>query len=171
MSFLQRVEAMIDPVTSNVISHSMSAAGLNVVKAALNRLELFIAKQAGRIAKSTTDKLAIDFRLGFSEFLSLSYDRCRFFKTILNRNQPLELLAQYIHLSLSCGSETLTDDQLVKEISTRKHVVVTGLAGSGKSMFMKYATLCKFESPVDGIPLFVDLRKINNLTECPFENA
>jgi len=156
---------MLDPETSAGIGQAVSAAGGMVVKNTLNSLETFLRQKAPRIAKATIDALAVDLRIGFSDYLNLSYERCRLFKTILNPNQPLDLVSNYVHVSLTCGSEKLDDDELITELAKRKHIVVVGLAGSGKSMFMKYATICKFENPVNGVPLFVDLRKINPLSE------
>jgi hypothetical protein len=44
-------------------------------------------------------------------------------------------------------------------------VVITGLAGSGKSMFMRYLTIKMFETEGRGVPLFVELRHINSMSK------
>ena len=81
----------------------------------------------------------------------------------MNQGRPIDTLSKYVHVSLSCGSEVVTDDWLIEHISEKPFLVISGLAGSGKSMFMKYLTICKFEQPGDGIPLFIELRKLNAL--------
>lgn len=134
-----------------------------VVKEALNSFGKVIAGHAGRLTKSTLDRLTVNLKIGFQEYLNLSYERCKQYKTILNTNQPLDLAVNYVHVTLSCNREVFSDDDLINQLVNRRSVVITGLAGSGKSMFMKYLTICKFEDPSCGVPLFVELRKMNGL--------
>ena len=55
--------------------------------------------------------------------------------------------------------------KLIDGVAQKKWVVVTGSAGSGKSMFMKYLTICSFEARSGVIPLFIELRHLNSLTD------
>ena len=85
-------------------------------------------------------------------------------KTLLSQDRPLALLDIYVHLLLDCKDHHVTDDGLIEDLATYRRVVITGLAGCGKSMFMKYLTICRFENPRGMIPLFVELRQLNSLT-------
>ena len=91
----------------------------------------------------------------------MSYDRCRSVKTLLSQDRPLALLDIYVHLEVKCNDTTLTDDELIDNITDYRNIVLTGLAGSGKSMLMKYLTIRFFENPHGMIPLFVELRQLN----------
>lgn len=141
-----------------------AAAISTVVDKAVAKVGETIVKNLGSLTKPLRDRLVVDLGLGMKSYLEASYNRCRFFKTILNQTQPLEVTQYYVHNTLRCGGRILQDIDLINEIPELKHVAITGLAGSGKSMFMKYLTVCKFENPGSSIPLFVELRAINNIS-------
>lgn len=148
----------VEPITA-------TSAATGVALKALDGLRASLARNIGRFTKPVIDKAVVDLGLGFTNYLVASYNRCRYFKTILNQAQPLEVAQHYVHNTLSCGQNTVTDDELIQKLSKLKYVVVSGLAGSGKSMFMKYLTIAKFENTGGTIPLFIELRQINNLSQ------
>jgi len=143
-----------------------TAAALSpVIKSAMDRLGDFVNKNAGAFTKPIKDRAVVELGLGMKAYLEASYNRCRYFKTILNQSQPLEVTKYYVHNTLFCGQKRVTDDELIEEVGSLLHVVVTGLAGSGKSMFMKYFTVSKFENPAGSIPIFIELRSLNNISK------
>ena len=83
-----------------------------------------------------------------------SYNKCKYFKTILNPNEPLEVLSNYVNLGLSYKNKVRSDISVISELPSLRHVVVSGLAGSGKSMFMKYMTMSFFEGDREFVPRF-----------------
>jgi NACHT domain len=119
---------------------------------------------AGNVAKSVIDRLVADFGIGFNDFLTTSYNKSHIVKTLLSQDRPLSLLSAYVHLHLECRDQKHVDDELIGKLTTYRHVVITGLAGCGKSMFMKYLTVSRFEKSDGIIPLFIELRQINTLT-------
>lgn len=147
----------VEPASGTVVSSAVAKA--------IDGLAGSLTKQIGRFAKPIVDRAVVDLGVGFRSYLDASYNRCRFFKTILNQAQPLEVVSHYVHNTLTCGNRTISDDDLIAKLSEWKYVVVTGLAGSGKSMFMKYLTICKFERPAGSIPLFVELRHLNSISK------
>jgi predicted NACHT family NTPase len=152
---------MADPVTSGLVA----AAATQVSKGVLDGLAKRLADGLASLTVSAADQLAFTFRKGFSEYLETSYNKCRLFKTILNPSVPLELKKHYVHVLLTRSNRKLLDELLINELPALKCVVVTGLAGSGKSMFMRYLTVLRFENPNGTVPLFVELRRINSLTD------
>jgi hypothetical protein len=142
----------------------VAIAAYPVVKKALDGLAPTIRRGAGAIAKNLIDKAIANFQIGFAPYLHTSYERCRSVKTLLSQDRPLALLDIYVHLLLDCKDHHVTDDGLIEDLATYRRVVITGLAGCGKSMFMKYLTICRFENPRGMIPLFVELRQLNSLT-------
>jgi hypothetical protein len=150
---------MTDLVTPDTLA---TAAAIPVVKKALDSLAATLHRGAGAIAKRVLDRTIANLQIGFAPYLQTSYGRCRLVKTLLSQDRPLSLLDVYVNLSLDCKNQHLTDDDLIQDLDSYRRVVITGLAGSGKSMFMKYLTICRFENPQGAIPLFVELRELNS---------
>ena len=152
---------MTDP---SIISEVVVASGLPVIKKVFESAAPTIRRGAGKLAKHLVDKAIGNLQIGFQSYLETSYQRCKAVKTLLSQDRPLALLEMYVHLILNCHNERISDDALIENIGDLKHVVITGLAGSGKSVFMKYLTICRFEQPRGTIPIFVELRQLNAIT-------
>jgi hypothetical protein len=75
----------------------------------------------------------VDLRIGFAEYFMTSYNKCKFFKTILNPNEPLEVLSNYINLGLTYKNKVRSDISVISELPSLVHVIVSGLAGSGRA--------------------------------------
>lgn len=146
-------------------STAFAAATAPAVKAALSEFGKTIAQGTGKLTRAAVDRAIVALQIGFEEYLNTSYNKCRYFKTILNPQQPQLVLDRYVNVTLTCGRESVRDDDLLNSIQSRQRIVVTGLAGSGKSMFIKYITVRSFEYAPGYVPLFVELRHINALTE------
>ena len=149
---------------TDVLSSVALAATYPIVKKALDGLAPTIRKGAGTIAKHLIDKTIANFQIGFALYLRTSYERCRSVKTLLSQDKPLHLLDIYVHLAFDCNDNHLTDDELIAKLGTYRLLVITGLAGCAKSIFLKYLTICRFETPRGTVPLFVELRHLNSLT-------
>ena len=151
-------------------SVAASAAIGSVVKGVLSGLGKKLAAGVTSLTVAAVTQLAHALRVGISEYLETSYNRCRLFKTILNSSEPLEVMKYYVHITLTLGGRSgegkqIEDHELVKSIGSMSCLVITGLAGCGKSMFMRYFTVSKFENPDGSVPLFVELRRLNALTK------
>lgn len=158
---------MADPITI-AASAAAGAAGKalgNVIATALENLGKIVSSRASKISTATANQIAFSLRRGFQEYLENSYNRSKIFKTILSPHEPLNVKDHYIQLTLTCGKKVEKDEDVINEIHNIKSLVVTGLAGSGKSMLMKYMTLRRFENSSLGVPLFVELRHINSFSE------
>lgn len=153
---------MSEPIS---IAAAASGAATSVVSNVLDAFAKSFSQNAGRVTRGIAERTVSALQLGFHEYLVTSYNKCRFFKTILNPQQPIPVKSHYVHVDLSCNGKTISDDQLILNASSYERVVVTGLAGSGKSMFMKYITVCLFEEPRGIIPLFVELRHLNSMSK------
>jgi predicted NACHT family NTPase len=134
--------------------------------------ELFanLLKDAAKpVAAGVRDVLTrtIDFfRLNIDQYVNSSVLRCSQVKTLLiNREKPASLFDLYVHTFLTCQKETVADDELIALLPKLKSVVVEGTGGAGKSMFMRYLYLALCERPGGKIPLFVELRQLNNVQQ------
>ena len=156
---------MTDPITAASIANEVGQAA---VKAVLTEFGGGLRRSLSSIGKRLIDELIVSFEIGFDEFLSQTYNKCKFYKTILNPNEPLDIFTNYLHSNLKFGNTEINDELFFRDISISKRIIVTGLAGSGKSMMMKYIAIREFEYPSGRIPLLIELRKMNSLSQTDF---
>jgi NACHT domain len=128
--------------------------------------------------KSTTTKalkkIKVDFELGFSNYIKYYADHLINTKTIINRYQPVNLIDIYEESLVQIRNESrslaepnaqiaLTEDDMISDEGVR-HSVITGTAGSGKSFLMKRTFLRYCELNLGYLPIFIELRTLNNVT-------
>lgn len=140
------------------------AAADAVVKEALKTGTAPLLNAVGKAGKKASDNLVVLLQLGFHDYMKVSYEKCRLFKSILPPSQPRDILNNYIHADIKIGQRTIPDFALFEEPTKGKSFVLTGLAGSGKSMLLKYFVASYFENPRGPTPLFVELRRLNKFT-------
>ena len=100
----------------------------------------------------------------FEAHIKTTFERCTKVKTLLNRDEPVDLLSLYVNLQFQCGDKRVDDYDLIDEIPKRRKIVISGTGGGGKTMFMKYLWIAMFENPRGKIPVFVELRGLNDVT-------
>lgn len=107
-----------------------------------------------------------EIRTNLKPHIEATFQRCSSLKTLLNPHQPAEFLSIYATQRFSIGDRLLDHYGLVDIIKTdMNHVIITGTGGSGKSMFMKYLWLSLFVESEGRVPLFVELRNMNTLSQ------
>lgn len=113
------------------------------------------------LAKTQTEKLTAELEIGFKKLTQRNLERCAKVKTLLHRYEPIEIDRAYVHPKIGFHSAEADQKDFLKFFQKHSRVVVTGMAGSGKSMFMKYlyVTLCR--DPIGRIPLFIEMRHLN----------
>lgn len=136
-----------------------------VVSDALKDAESTVFGYVGKMSRAIIDRSAAKFGIGFKDYVNKSYERCKTFRSLLTPDRPLEILDYYFNTSINYGNSKVEDTNLLQHLDTHKFMVITGLAGSGKSMLMKYITMKKFSDTKGAIPLFVELRHINKMKE------
>lgn len=142
-----------------------SAAGTFAIKTAdraLDKASEKIVQSLGDYALAARNKIVAEFRIGFQTFMQNSYERCRTYKTLLNPYAPLPVLDKYIHTNVDIGGKVFSDKKLIAGIRANTRVIISGLAGSGKSMLMKYLTLTLSDAGHNLLPLFIELRRFNS---------
>ena len=93
--------------------------------------------------------------------IQATFDRCTKVKTLLNRDQPVSLLSIYVNVKFRNGAKAIDDFGLIEKLQTQKRVVISGTGGGGKTIFMKYLWISLFENPNGRVPIFVELRRLN----------
>lgn len=105
-------------------------------------------------------------RTDIAPHIEATYQRCSTIKTLLNPHQPADFLSIYATQRFSLGKQRLDQYALVDLIrNSENHVVITGTGGMGKSMFMRYLWLSLFVHADGRVPLFLELRSMNTISQ------
>ena len=98
----------------------------------------------------------------YKPYLESTFSRVRTIRTFLKKNEPVELLDQYVPASLQVGEETTSGEDLIESLLKGGRFVVSGLAGRGKSVFLRFVALSLYYNPRGRIPIFIELRSLNS---------
>lgn len=147
------------------MSETLGAAVLAGVLTAVKSISEEILRASGNAAKREFEKLLVDFEIGFKKYVQRNYEKCSRVKTLLHRYEPINLESAYVAARIKFKNEEISESTLIDRFNKYKRIVVTGMAGCGKSLMMKnvFVTLCK--SSYDKIPVFIELRHLNNLSD------
>lgn len=113
--------------------------------------------------KEAYHSLMIEYSKCFESHISASYAKCSSVKNILYRDQSVDLNSQYVNVNFHNGSLENSDAEVVSKVLLGGKVLVSGTAGAGKTMFMKWSVL-RITDTIENhqlIPLFLELRYIN----------
>ncbi len=99
----------------------------------------------------------------YRPYLESTFQRVRNIKTFLKPNEPVDLLKIYVPAYLSKGQQKLDSNLLVEKANSHGRVVISGLAGRGKSVLMRYTAISMYHSPQGKIPIFLELRSLNQV--------
>jgi len=110
------------------------------------------------------------FRVGFNSYYDRIYERISTVKIIVSGDQPLKLKDVYTNIDLSPETgKSLSDHELIRQLSNNSEkIIVSGTAGSGKTMMMRYAVLQTVRTSNRVLPVFFELRVLNS--EANFES-
>lgn len=118
------------------------------------------AKLYGRRAY---DRFIVEMCNCFQGHVDFAYDRCKYVKNVLYRDSPVDLKSQYVNVIFDKVGDEVEDSKLINEIFSVKRVLISGTAGAGKAMFMKWSVLRLIDEIEhhQRIPLFLELRYID----------
>jgi ATPase subunit of ABC transporter with duplicated ATPase domains len=121
-----------------------------------------LAKMVLREAAAPLRRTYEAITTNFEPHLQATFIKCTKIKTLLNREAPVELLSQYVNLKFSSDHKNFDDYDVISKIRREHRVVISGTAGTGKTIFMKYLWLSLFEDSQGRIPVFIELRRLND---------
>lgn len=98
----------------------------------------------------------------YRPFLLKTYKRVETIRTFLRPTESVDLLAHYVPVDLRTNSRELSIEDLISSLADGGRFVISALAGSGKSVLMRFIALSFFHSPRGRIPLFFELRSLNH---------
>lgn len=145
-----------------------AAASTLVASEVAKRLGADVYEGIKSSLKDAFQSARADLQMGFEGYLRVNIDRCDNVKTIVNRYQPVPLReiyedSQFSAFSLGKNGENkiYTESELI-ESDDNQRVILSGHAGCGKSFFMKRTFIRFCEDRYGYIPIFVELRHLNN---------
>ena len=117
-----------------------------------------------KFAKDKYDEVRFVLQKGLPNYLTANYAKCETLKTLLNRNDPIALEDCFVAPDFTLKEELISSSDILNHVNQcGGKVVITGLAGSGKSVFLKYSFRRVIEEGHSYYPIFFELRSLNRL--------
>jgi hypothetical protein len=90
------------------------------------------------------------------------YDKFSKIKTLFSDGKLLPIDSIYVKQNLKWGRDTISEDDFIGRLAQERRFIITGSAGSGKSMLLRqtYRALASSKSTV--YPIFVELRLLKS---------
>ena len=149
---------MVEPVTAA----ALSAVATTAIQHSTAR---FVDTISLQFAKEKYDVLRFVLNKGLPQYLAANYAKCQTLKTLLNRNDPIALEDCFVAPDFKLRGAIIASDDFLKKVShSGSKVIITGLAGSGKSVFLKYSFRRVIEKNYSYYPVFYELRSLNGLS-------
>lgn len=118
-----------------------------------------------KFAKDRYDVVKFELKKGLPDYLAANYAKCETLKTLLNRNDPIALEDCFVAPDFNLKEEIISSCDFLNHVyQSGGKVVITGLAGSGKSVFLKYSFRRVIKEGHSYYPIFFELRLLNRLS-------
>jgi len=142
------------------------AIGAGTTKAIEKSTASLVDRISIKFAKDKYDALRLVLDKGLPSYLEANYAKCETLKTLLNRNDPIALEDCFVGPDFETGGESSSSDEFLEQMNkSGGKVVITGLAGSGKSVFLKYSFRSVIEKGYSYYPIFFELRSLNRASK------
>jgi predicted NACHT family NTPase len=124
------------------------------------------AKSIARGVRDSVSKILDGMNKDITKYVEATATKCSFIRTpIINRDHSTPLADIYVSTKLRIRKKVLLDDDFISNLNGADSIVITGNAGSGKSVFMKYLFLALCNAKRNKVPLLFELRDLNGSTK------
>ena len=148
---------MIEPIADVVLSTVATRA---IGKSA----DTLIDKISFKFARNRYDIIKFELSKGLPNYLAANYAKCETLKTLLNRNDPIPIEECFVAPDFKLKDNIVSSIEILDLMNQfADKVIITGLAGSGKSVFLKYSFRTVIERGYSYYPIFFELRSLNGL--------
>lgn len=141
------------PIDNNTV---LGAALADLVKSSFNSVS---AKATAKMKNAWS----IVFE-DFEPFMRENYQKNKYIRLLSQKEKDVELYSVYVGSNFKCASEKVSDEELILRIRDGSNVVINGNGGAGKTFFMRHLWLTFFQTDYGKTPVFVELRKLNELS-------
>ena len=151
---------MVEPISTA----TAVTLGAGATKAIEKSTASLVDRISLKFAKDKYDALRLVLDKGLPSYLEANYAKCETLKTLLNRNDPIALEDCFVAPDFKTRGESVSSDEFLGQVNqSGGKVVITGLAGSGKSVFLKYSFRSVIKKGHSYYPIFFELRSLNRL--------
>jgi hypothetical protein len=95
------------------------------------------------------------------EYLVRQYDKTSSVKSLVHVGSASNIEDLYVPCSFNHGGHTLSEETFMRTLADPPRKLVIGSGGTGKSFFLRHTFIRQFKSGAYGIPIFVELRDLN----------
>lgn len=143
------------------VEDSLKEKGIDLLAERIVELIDLISKKAPGflIDQYKNGKLALS--TGLPEYLSANYTKCETVRTLLKRDSPTLLEKVYEPHRFHINRNVIPESELHRDIGMNlQRTIVSGSAGSGKSVFLKRLFRKSIEDGITYYPVFFELRSM-----------
>lgn len=145
---------------------ALAAAGQVLKQASPKMLEKVAAASS-----SALDAVRARYTKTFQSHLQRTLTRVYSVKTVVSKDQPVDLLSIYVNLRLSSDRESILDSDILDRLQSKSRLFLYGTGGAGKTMMMKYLLLQTINNPSGLIPIFVEFRNLEVTSSTSLEES
>ena len=122
-----------------------------------------IVSETAGSARSKKYSIANALGVSINRYADKIYQSCSKTKTLLYADKAVDIKDIYVQGLLHSQTESVNDGELLSRVlrEDKKNIVISGTAGSGKSMMMKHFLLQSIRIQSKKIPIFFELRTVN----------
>lgn len=113
------------------------------------------------VTNSEFQKAQVALLRCFDRYITRTHGKYSKIKTLLYRDKPVDLKAHYVSADFQIGDELLGGDEILAALMKSKRNIITGTAGSGKSVLLRKIALDLIEDPQGVVPGLLELRLLN----------
>jgi len=114
-------------------------------------------------------KFATKYNFALSDYLKAKLVNLSKVKMAFFSSQVVELNDIYVAQYISLGNKLYSQESFFESLLQHKKMVVSATAGSGKSCLLKSMFISVIKDRSDLLPLFLELRKVNETNDSIFE--
>lgn len=100
----------------------------------------------------------------YAPYLEQTYQKVSTIKTFLKTSEPVHILDAYVPSSLKLGTKITDDNSVIEKLHQGEKILISALAGRGKSMTLRFIATALYMNGSGKIPLFLELRALNNIS-------
>lgn len=120
-----------------------------------------IFKKASAASREQINKLKTDLSIGFEDYIADTLKRSSRLKTILYRDLSVDISELYVPTEFVQQGNILDEASFFDHFDEIGRVIISGPAGSGKSVFIKQCVRTLLGRGDQLIPIFIELRHVN----------
>lgn len=144
------------------MSDSLKNKGLDLLAGRVVELVDFIARTAPDFLVSQYKNGSLVLNKGLPEYLESNYTKCETIRTLLKRDSPTVLEKVYQPHRFQVNGTELPEKTMHSSIGVQlQRTIISGTAGSGKSVFLKRLFRESIESGVTYYPVFFEFRSMD----------